>query len=136
MTTTTLTPADRFNIPLEDPALTLDVLRGARRLLSDPIKLTRGYYARTREGEEVSCYDPRAYAYDVLGAINLAYHVRHQPRFWSLSYAVVELGCTVDRPRHLVGAWGDHADWSDIVTALDKTIQRLATPIDSNPPTE
>jgi hypothetical protein len=104
----------------------LEVLRKARELLSDPVKWTRGEertFARNAAGKRVAPTDPSAACFCAFGALMRAFGGH---RIWDgpalyLEQAVEEVACSG------VIYWNDHiADHADILSAFDKAIELAA----------
>lgn len=49
---------------------TIEILRGARELLADPSKWTKGVHARDQQGAIVHCIDPDAISFCMGGAVD------------------------------------------------------------------
>jgi hypothetical protein len=96
--------------------ITLDVLKAARALISDPARWTQGAYARDEQGNEVDIYDAEACAWCALGAITLVSIDMPGSRAWR------ELMATTAIP---VSDFNDNSDHAAVLGLYDRTIARL-----------
>ena len=105
----------------------LSVLKGARELLSDPERWTRGAFARDRKGGPVTPFNPRACQWCVTGAINATSSIgcacANRGAALALWKTLVERG---DHTR-LVAQFNDDpcTAHADVLALLDATIERL-----------
>jgi len=111
---------------------TLDRLRRARRLITDPRYWTQGAYARNIQGDECAPDEPPAFCFCTYGALARATGCRP---FEVSTYAGEALDALVltlnedfdDMPIASIPEWNDNSQrtHADVLALFDKTIERL-----------
>jgi hypothetical protein len=96
---------------------TLEILKGARELLSDPARWTQGHAARTAAGRKTSYQDPDAVCYCPWGALRLV---------GGLGADLVVLSLGFEGTSEFF-AWNDAPErtHTEVLARFDKAVARL-----------
>lgn len=108
----------------------LDVLQGARELLADEAKWTKGVMARREDGVQVSAEDPRATCFCAFGAISkVAPQAPYATAF--------DIRCRADKALYAVLPEGfssvedfndaDETTHADVLALFDRAVRFVAT---------
>lgn len=105
---------------MSDKLLMIQILKGARDLLSDPTHWTQGTYARAPGGFEVFVDDPRAARWCLMGALS-------RQGFGNFVYSDTLKAIRKSNNIDLVSIWNDEPNrtHAQVLEAIDNTIAAI-----------
>lgn len=109
-------------------AKAIDLLEGSLKLLNGGERWAKNSYAATREGITVAPFDPNAYQFCIVGALECTHarltgskEILPRTAQWRVALDAIESITGIRR----ITDWNDRSEWPEVEETLTRAIGRL-----------